>query len=123
MTDEPTYTLKASDPLAMGLLSVLACLRAHEFATAEKQFAGLMKRAQEEPRATEKSIHAAWSVAADMQVWRFRHHPSGGPTMIGVDLAEHRDRHGVAGIGHNGGPPLDGTNVIPYPGPPNRVLP
>lgn len=87
---EPTYTLKASDPLAMGLLSVLACLRAGEFGTAQQQFVGLMQRAVEEGPDTEEAVHAAWSVAADMLQWGFdqgrqkQNGPAGRPALYVV---------------------------------------
>ena len=96
---EPTYTLKARDPLAMGLVELRSALRAHDVRRAVKYFETLVEVAAGLPIASEAELRAAREIAGDMEVWRF----------------------------HRGPAPQEATNqeqnVAPYPGPPHRVVP
>ena len=73
---EPTCTLKASDPLAIGLLEIRTALRGHDFRYALKYFEALVTAAASLPIAPAGELMGARELAGDMEVWRFNKNPA-----------------------------------------------
>lgn len=110
---EPTYILKASDPLAMGLLKVRTALRGHDFRLALKYFEVMVELAAGLPIAPVGDLMGAHELAGDMALWRFQRSDARDQG------SEKTSRRVVLGDEDTGANPT----VVTYPGPPFRVVP